>query len=120
MSKLFFDNIIVFEEVESAIKNAASSTEELNELRGLVDGIINHKVVEKVLDKLPKEHHEGFLTLFHKCPHDEVAVFEYINEKSGRDVREELENDLKSISSDILHELSPKDEVSGETGVSKK
>ncbi|KKR44881.1 MAG: hypothetical protein UU51_C0004G0018 [Microgenomates group bacterium GW2011_GWC1_41_20] len=120
MSKLFFDNIIMFEEVDKAIKNVASSTEELNELRDIVDGIVNHKVVEKVLDKLPKEHHEGFLALFHKCPHDEVTIFEYINQKSGRDIREELENDLKSISSDILHELSPKDEVSEETGVSKK
>jgi len=69
MSKLFYDHLLYLEEVEIEIKNRASSKEEKEELWGLVDEIISHKVLEKVLDKLPRESHEEFLELFHKSPH---------------------------------------------------
>ncbi len=120
MTKLFFDNLIAFEEVEVIIKKTTSSNEEKEELWGLVDELVNHKVVEKILDKLPRQHHEEFLALVHECPHDEVIVFEYLNGKVGHDVREELQNELKGISADILHELRTLDEISSETKVSDK
>lgn len=120
MSKLFFDNLADFKEVDLIIKKTAETPEERDELRHLVDGIINNKVLEKVLDKIPEGSHEEFLALFHKCPHDEIAIFEYLNGKTGRDIGKELEKELKGISSDILQELRPKDEVSAELSVSKK
>ena len=120
MTKLFFDNLISFEEVEVVIKKTASSNEEKDELWSLVDEVVNHKVMEKILDKLPREHHEEFLALFHKCPHDEVVVFEYLKGKAGENIEEELQQELESISTDILHELRLEDEVSSETRVSKK
>lgn len=120
MTKLFFDNLVSFEEVEIVIKKTASSKEEKDELWGLVDEVVNHKVMEKILDKLPRKHHEEFLALFHKCPHDEVVVFEYLKGKAGKDIERQLQQELESISADILQELRPKDEVSAETEVSKK
>jgi hypothetical protein len=109
MSKLFYDHLITLDEVEIVIKRNASSKEEKEELWGLVDEIVTHKVLEKVLDKLPREHHEEFLELFHKCPHDEVVIFGYLKEKTGKDIEEELKQELESISSEILRELkSPK------------
>jgi len=106
MSKLFYDNLIVLDEVEILIKNNATSKEEKEELWGLVDEMVTHKVLEKVLDKLPREHHEEFLELFHKCPHDEVVIFGYLKEKTGKDVKKELRRELEDISSDILREMS--------------
>lgn len=120
MSILFFDQLNNFEEIELTIKNKASSKEEKEELWGLVEGIVNHKVFEKILDKLPETNHEEFLMLFHKCPYDEVAVFGYLDKKIGRDIKKELENDLKSISSDVIRELRPEDEIGKETQISKK
>lgn len=120
MSKLFFDDIIHFEEIDKTIKDIVSTDEELDEVRNIIDEIVNYKVVGKILDKIPDESHEEFLTLFYKSPHDEVAIFGYVNSKAGRDIKEELEKDLKSISTDILHELRPQDEVSQETRVSVK
>jgi len=105
MSKLFFDHLVYLEEVEFEIKKTASSKEEKEELWALVDEIVTHKVLEKVLDKLPREHHEEFLELFHKCPHDEVIIFGYLKEKTGKDIEKELGQELKGISSDILREL---------------
>lgn len=105
MSKLFFDHLIYLEEVEVEVKKTASSKEEREELWGLVDEIVTHKVLGKVLDKLPRAYHEEFLTLFHKCPHDEVVIFEFLRSKTGKDIEKELQEELKSISSEILKEI---------------
>ncbi|MGA3291808.1 MAG: hypothetical protein ABSC49_01525 [Candidatus Microgenomates bacterium] len=120
MSKLFFDHLIVFDEIEVVIKKTATSKEEKEELWGLVDEIVNHKVVEKVLDRLPRENHEEFLELFHKSPHDEEIIFGYLKSKIGENVEKELQKELENVSSEILKELEPQDEVSAEMQVSKK
>jgi hypothetical protein len=120
MSKLFFDHLIYLEEVEVEIKKTASSKEEKEELWGLVDEIVTHKVLEKVLDKLPREHHDEFLELFHKSPHDEEVIFGYLKKKTGQNLEENLREDLKNIGAEILKEIKSPDEVSAETKVSKK
>lgn len=121
MSKLFFDNIIEFREIEIAIKNNSSSIEEREELGRLVESIVNGKVLEKVLDKLPEKHHEEFLMLFHTCPHDEVAIFQYLRSKTNNnDIEEDLGKELKGISAEILKEFKILDEISMENNVSNK
>ena len=120
MSKLFFDHLIYLEEVEIEIKKSASSKEEREELWALVDEIVNHKVLEKVLDKIPRESHEEFLELFHKCPHDEGVIFGYLRSKTGKDVDKELKHELEDVTSDILRELRSHDEMSTEISGYKK
>jgi hypothetical protein len=120
MSKLFFDHLMVLEEVEVEIKKTASSKEEREELWGLVDEILTHKVLGTVLGKLPRAHHEEFLELFHKCPHDEEIIFGYLRKNTNKDIEKELQEELKNISSEILRELKSPDEVSRETSGSKK
>jgi hypothetical protein len=120
MSKLFFDHLISFEEVEVEIKKNASSVEEREELWHEVDTFVNHRVLEKILDKLPKESHIEFLELFHRAPHDEEIIFGYLKVKAGQNIEEKLREDLKDIGAEILKELRPQDEVATETKVSKK
>lgn len=108
MSKLFYDNLTVFKDVNMVIKKTASSKEEQEELWVLVDEIISHRVIEKVLDNLPKDNHGEFLELFHKCPHDEVAIYGYLNGKTGKDLKKVLEDELKCLSEEILRELKIK------------
>jgi hypothetical protein len=105
MSKLFFDHLIYLDELEVEIKKTASSVEEREELWSLVDGIVTHKVLAKILDKLPRVHHEEFLELFHKCPHDEITIFGYLKSRAGENIEKELQKELKNISSEILREL---------------
>ena len=102
MSKLFFDRLIVFEKIEGKIKKTASSKEEREELWSLIDEITTHKVLEKILDKLPRRHHEEFLELFHKCPHDEITIFAYLKNKTGKNIEDDLKRDLKKLEADLL------------------
>lgn len=106
MSKLFYDRLIVLEEVETHIRKHASSKEEQEELWGLVDEIVSHRVIEKILDKLPSQHHSGFLEIFHKCPHDEFLIFGYLREKTGENFEEFLKRELGQLPKEILKELN--------------
>jgi hypothetical protein len=120
MSKLFFDHLLALEEVEVIIKKNFSSKEEKEEHWKLVDEIIIHNALEKVFDNLPKENCGEFLEIFHKCPHDEVYIFKYLNSKTGKDMEEVLRRELKMMGTEILKELGLLDEISFETKVSKK
>ncbi|KKQ96113.1 MAG: hypothetical protein UT23_C0041G0008 [Candidatus Woesebacteria bacterium GW2011_GWA1_39_12] len=91
MSKLYYDHLIVLDEVEAVIKRAAKTQEEKEELWKVVDETLHHRVMGKVLDKLPREHHEEFLDKFHASPHD---VEELIRQEIGN-LAYELLQDLK-------------------------
>jgi len=106
MSKLFFDHLLKLDDVNIFIKKSASSTEEHKELIDLVDNIVTTNVLDKILSKLDKKDHEEFLALFHKCPHDEIQIFAYLNTKTGKDINKVLEQELKDFSKEILSELT--------------
>ena len=107
MSKLFYDHLIVLEEVEAEIKKNAETPEEKEELWGLVDEIIHHRVMEKVLDKLPRVHHEDFLTRFHQAPHDD-GLMGYLTQKIGENVEELIRQEIGELAYELLQDLRKK------------
>ena len=82
MSKIFYDQIIVLEEVEKEINSTTQTHEERQDLWQIVDEIVHHKVMDCILDKLPGEHHEEFLDKFQSAPHNH-SHFDYLKEKIG-------------------------------------
>jgi hypothetical protein len=105
MSKLFFDHLVEFEEIEKQIKKVAKTSEEREELWGLVDEIIHHKVIGCILDKLPRQHHEEFLELFHKSPHDEELLFGYLRKKVGDNIESLIKQEIGGLASELLEEI---------------
>lgn len=101
MSKIFYDRLIVFEEVETEIKNIAKTPEEKEELWKEIDEIIHHKLMGCVLEKLPKEHHNDFLQKFEKSPQDE-GLFKFLTEKVGEDIEEFLKSETEKLKTEIL------------------
>lgn len=123
MSKLFFDKLLGLEKVEAEIDKYARTTEEKEELWSLIDGIIHNRVIGHILDKLPRDSHEEFLSIYHKCPYDEVVIFGYLREKTGKNIEGTLRKELEAIGTEILREIGLQDEVGSEideTKVSKK
>lgn len=110
MSKLFFDKLIVLDRVEVEIKKVAKTTEEKEELWRIVDEIVNHRVLDCVLDNLPRNHHEEFLNLFSQNPHDEERIFSFLEEKSGRDMKKTLVESFRDLGKEIMRELQSEDE----------
>lgn len=106
MSKIFYDRLIVFEEVEAEIKKVAKTPEEKEELWKEVDEIIHHKLMGCVLEKLPKDYHHEFLEKFEKAPQDE-GLFKFLTEKVGEDIEAFLKVELEKLKKEILALISP-------------
>ncbi len=105
MSKLFFDHLTDFKKIDRQIKKAAKTPEEREELWALVDEIIHHKVMGCILDRLPREHHDEFLEIFHTHPHDEEIIFGYLRQKVGEDIEEVIKQEIGKLDADLLQEL---------------
>jgi len=105
MSKLFFDHLVVLDEVEVEIKKSAKTKEEQEEMWGLVDEIITHKALDVILGRLHRDHHEEFLGIFHKCPYDETLILGYLKGKVGENIEDILRQELGNITYDLLKEI---------------
>lgn len=101
MNTLFFDHLIVIKGLEKKIKKNTSSNEEMQELWLYVEELIYHRVIECCLGNLPEEHHCEFLEKLHKAPHD-TALFEYLNQKIGKDVEKLIKAEIKKLSKELL------------------
>jgi|SRR3989344_9252693 len=108
MSKIFYDHLVVFEEIESVIREVSSIPEEKEELWKLVDDIVHHKVMIAILDNLPIEHHEEFLNRFHELPHHESHIT-YLNQRilneTDDDIEKIIKKEIQSLEKDLIKEV---------------
>lgn len=101
MSKLFYDDYIELEEIEVQIKNISTSPEEREELWNLIDELVHHRVLENILDNLPRDYHEDFLERFNKSPHSQ-DLLGYLNERIEGGIEEIIRKDMVNFQSEIL------------------
>lgn len=106
MSKLFFDHLLDFKDLDKRIKEVSSSVEEREEMRAIVDGIIHHKVLSAVLCELPLESHHEFLEIIEKYPHDTIVVFEYLRVRIGPDIENKIRSELEVVKTEIMSSFS--------------
>jgi hypothetical protein len=104
MSKIFYDHLVVLEEVDVEIKNISKTIEEKEELWKLVDEIVNHRLMITILDKLPIENHSEFLSNFYDAPHD-PAHFDYLNQKIEDKIEEVIVREVENLKKELLHEI---------------
>lgn len=104
MSKLFFDYLIVWEEIDREIKKVPLSREEKDELWKLIDETSLSKVLASILDKLPLKHHEEFLDKFGEAPYDE-GIVAYLKEKIGENIEELIKQEIGNLAYELLQDL---------------
>lgn len=106
MSKIFYDHLIVLEDLENAIRQEQLEPEEREELHQLIDEMIHHRVLGCILDHLPREHHEEFLGRFHQAPYDENLIL-YLQEKTPKeiDIEEKMREEVERLEHDLIVEI---------------
>lgn len=113
MSKLFYDHLLNLRELDSIIKGMATTHTEREELWQKIDEIIHHKVLECILENLPQHHHEEFLVILHRSPHDETVIFGYLKEKIGPHIEGMVRHTLGSLNEELSAEMKHLDTTSG-------
>mgnify|MGYP006969399007 CR=1 FL=1 len=104
MSKIWYDHLIILEEIGEEIDSATETHEEKHEMWRLVDEIVHHKVMHTTLKHLPREHHEDFLGKFHEAPHNEGLV-EYLNEKIGKNIEDLIRQEIGDLAFELLEKI---------------
>lgn len=104
MSRIFYDHLIILEEVEVELENLKLSRDEKRELENLIEEIIHHRVIGRVLDHLPKVHHEEFLRRFTKVPHD-PSLISYLDMCIEDSVEKHIADEVDKIKKEVLEDL---------------
>ena len=105
MSKLFFDHIVLKEEIISELDIHSMDSEIREELVTLIDDILNNNIFNLILSHLPKDHHEEFMNRFAQNPADENLII-FINEKISVDIESQIKNHSNKIKTDIKSEIN--------------
>jgi len=104
MNKLFFDHLVRVDRVREKLASLAVAEEEVKELEGIIDGLVQQRVVETVLDVLDEEHHHVFISRVHLSPSDpEILV--WLKEKV-EDIEEKISIAIGELEEELLLELS--------------
>jgi hypothetical protein len=104
MSKVFYDHLLFLDEVFVEIETLEIPKSEKKQLKDLIDETAHHQVLTFILDTLPREHHEEFLSRFHTAPFD-VTLVVYLAQKSGKNMHQELATLGEKIRKDFKKDL---------------
>ena len=104
MSKIFYDHLVLREEIIVVLDQHELSTEEREELVQLVDETLHHQVLDTILTHLPAEKHEEFLALFHQAPHD-LQLLEYLKTETKIDIEGKIKETAAKTKKELLGEI---------------
>lgn len=103
MSKLFYDHLIEFEEIEIELTKFKLAGQEKEEIHQLIEESVHYRVMRRILDHLPAEHHQEFLERFHEAPYHE-GVLEFLKEKV-ENIEELIKEEIASLKKELLEDL---------------
>lgn len=104
MTKIFYDSLIMFEEITVELDNYELTEEERNEFINLIDETFHNRILDAILSSLPSEHQETFLSRFHKEPYNQ-ELFSVLKELSGPDIEDKIKKEAEKIKKEILGEI---------------
>lgn len=104
MSKIFYDHFIKLEEVEIEFDKLQIEPEEREELEHLIEEMIHHRVIDRILTHLPRHHHAEFLDRFHTRPYDPNLI-QYLDQRIEKSVKEHVEEEMEKLKKEILEDL---------------
>lgn len=104
MSKVWYDHLVVREEINAEILAHKLPPEEAKELLELVDQILHHHALNVVLSHLPKEHHEEFINRFHASPHD-PTLLAFVQDKVTINISAEIKKQADRVKKDLLADI---------------
>jgi hypothetical protein len=104
MSTLFFDHLVIREEIEFTLNSYVISPDEREELIEIIDNTLTHHVLNVILNHLPKEKHAEFMSAFYDRP-DDVAHLEYLKVYAHPQIEAEIKKQAAKIKADIVSEI---------------
>jgi len=104
MAKIFYDHLIKIEEVTVELDNYELTLEEREEFISLIDETLHNHTLNVILSHLPQQHHENFLSMFHKEPH-KPELLDFLKKETLVDIEEKIRGEAEIVKKEILAEI---------------
>lgn len=104
MTKVFYDHLIIIEEIIAVFDLRGIRGDEREEFLQLIDQTMHHEILGTILTHLPREHHEEFLIRFHAAPHD-ASLMTYLNERVSVDIEKEILKAANNVKKTLIKEI---------------
>lgn len=104
MAKLFYDHLIMLDEVLLEVAALDVDQTARQTIIKAIDEITNYRVIIYILDILPSDYHEEFLLRLRSAPAD-VAHIKFIESKLERDISADLIALGEKIKKELLTEI---------------
>ena len=89
MSKIFYDHLIMIDDLFIEVDILIMEDHEKANVRRLIDEIAHQKIITRILELLPQTDHEEFLTRLYNAPQD-VRHLTYLCERVSQDITYEI------------------------------
>jgi hypothetical protein len=104
MTKIFYDHLIIIEEVVAVLDTHDLTSTQKQEFLDLIDQTMHQDILNTILTLLPREHHETFLAKFHASPGDHLLMT-FLKEHSPADMEKEILKSALKVKKQILKEI---------------
>jgi len=104
MSKIFYDHLVIREEIDFELNRFQVDPEEQEELISLIDQTLHHHILNVILNHLPKEKHHEFISRLHADPNDDTLI-DYLKTHAHPEIEAEIKKQAAKIKKEILADL---------------
>ena len=104
MSKVFYDHLVIREEIDCELNNYKLDKEEKDELIEIIDQTLHHHILNVILNHLPKDKHSEFISRLHASPGND-DLMEYLKTEIGPYIEEEIKKHARIVKAELLSEI---------------
>jgi hypothetical protein len=116
MSKIFYDHLVIREEIDFVLNSYRLDPEEREEIVDIIDQTLHHHILNVILNYLPREKHPEFISRLHASPGDETLL-DYLKTHAHPEIEAEIKKQAAKVKQEILAEIrkskQPKSRKSG-------
>lgn len=104
MSQVFYDHLIIIDEVTTELDSYNLTSAERQTIIDLIDQTLHHRILDIILSSLPADKHEDFLSRLHRAPYDR-KLLDYLRAETGIDIETEIKKEAQKVKQEILTEI---------------
>lgn len=105
MAKLFYDHLLVIEEVVAVLDKHTITKDEKEKFVALIDETLHHHILDEILTHLPHAHHEEFLQKLVSHPYD-PGIMKYLKEKTAVDIEIVIVKRANAVKKTLIKEIN--------------
>ncbi len=103
MSKIFYDHLVIREEIDCELNNYRLDPEEKEELIDIIDQTLHHHVLNIILNHLPADKHREFISGLKTDPGSD-KLMEYLQAHCP-EIESEIKKHTHQVKQEILAEI---------------